>query len=139
LVAELARRFQARERQEIGRVSQIVALVTHDGCQVNALVGHFGESRAAPCGHCTHCLAGRRQQLPERPPRSPLSAALDLAAIRTLCGDQPAALAGPRELARLLCGLGSPALTRARLTRHPLFGAAEDRPFAEVLAWCAAR
>jgi ATP-dependent DNA helicase RecQ len=137
LVAELARRFQARERQEIGRVSQILALVTHDGCQVNALVGHFGESRAAPCGHCSRCLAGRRQQLPERPPRSPLPAALDLAAIRALGGDHPLALAGPRELARFLCGLGSPALTRARLTRHALFGAAEDRPFAEVFAWCA--
>ena len=138
LVAELARRFEARERQEIARVAQILALITHDGCQVNALVGHFGESRAAPCGHCTHCLTGRPQLLPGPPPRRPLSAELDLAALRALCADQPAALAGPRQLARLLCGLGSPALTRARLTRHPLFGAAEDRPFAEVLAWCAA-
>jgi ATP-dependent DNA helicase RecQ len=138
LVAELARRFEARERQEIGRVAQILALVTHDGCQVNALVAHFGEARAAPCGHCTHCLTGRRQLLPQQPPRPPLSAELDLAAIRALCADQPVALAGPRQLARLLCGLGSPALTRARLTRHALFGAAEHRPFAEVLAWCAA-
>jgi ATP-dependent DNA helicase RecQ len=137
LVGELARRFQARERQEIGRVSQILALVTHDGCQVNALVGHFGESRAAPCGHCTHCLAGGRQVLPERPRRPPLSAELDPAAIRALCRDQPVALAGARQLARCLCGLGSPALTRARLTRHPLFGVTEDRPFAEVLEWCA--
>ena len=137
LVAELARRFQAREGQEIGRVGQILALVTQDGCQVNALVGHFGESRSAPCGHCTYCLAGAPQVLAPSPAPPPLGATLDLAAIRGLCADQPGALAGPRQLARLLCGLGSPALTRARLTRHPLFAAAEDRPFAEVLAWCA--
>jgi len=80
-------------------------------------------------------LAILRGKLDQAPP--PLGATLDLAAVRGLCADQPGALAGPRQLARLLCGLGSPALTRARLTRHPLFAAAEDRPFAEVLAWCA--
>jgi len=36
----------------------------------------------------------------------------------------------------LLCGLSSPALTRAKLSRHRLFGALEERPFQEVLAWC---
>jgi ATP-dependent DNA helicase RecQ len=136
LVAELGRRFEARERQEIGRVRRTVALVTHDGCQVNALVGYFGETRARPCGHCTHCLTGRPQTLPEAPARPALPARLDVAAIRALCGAQPEALGSPRQLARFLCGMSSPALGRARLGRHPLFGAVEDRPFAEVLDWC---
>jgi ATP-dependent DNA helicase RecQ len=39
-------------------------------------------------------------------------------------------------VARFLCGMGSPAVSRARLTRHPLFGAVEDRPFADILSWC---
>jgi ATP-dependent DNA helicase RecQ len=47
------------------------------------------------------------------------------------------ALADARQRARFLCGMSSPALTRARLSRHPLFGCAEDRPFAVVLDWCA--
>ena len=136
LVAELVRRFETRERQELGRLRQTLALVTHDGCQVNALVGHFGERRAAPCGHCTHCLRGQPQVLPGSRPRPPLSAEVDEAALRALCGDQPVALGGPRQLARFLCGMGSPALSRARLTRHALFGVLEARPFGEVLAWC---
>ena len=47
LVAELSRRFVTRERQEIGRVAQVLELVTRDDCQVNALVGYFGEVRSA--------------------------------------------------------------------------------------------
>jgi ATP-dependent DNA helicase RecQ len=136
LVNELARRFETRERQEVGRVRKTLALVTCDGCQVNALVGYFGETRALPCGHCTRCLTGQRQVLPELPAPPVLAARLDVAAIRALSADQPAALGGPRQVARFLCGMGSPAVSRARLTRHPLFGAVEDRPFADILSWC---
>ena len=135
LSAELERRFQARERQEIARVGQVLALVTADRCQVNALVGHFGEVRAAPCGHCTFCLTGAPPSLPAGRPAPPLPAGLDVAALGALRADHPAALGVARQVARFLCGLGSPALTRARLTRHPLFGVLEDRRFPEVLAW----
>ena len=51
----------------------------------------------------------------------------------------PAALGKPRQQARFLCGLSSPAVISARLSRHPLFGALEPYPFKEVLAWCAGR
>jgi ATP-dependent DNA helicase RecQ len=114
----------------------MLALVTRDGCQVNALVGYFGETRAEPCGHCSHCLTGHAQVLPPSPPRPTLPAVIDAAAISALARDQPAALGSARQLARFLCGMSSPGLTRARLTRHPLFGTAQERPFAEVLAWC---
>jgi ATP-dependent DNA helicase RecQ len=136
LASELGRRFETRERQELGRIRTTLALVTHDGCQVNALVGYFGETRATPCGHCTHCLTGRAQMLPEVPPRAALPGDLDVGALRALRGDQPVALGGARQVARFLCGMTSPSSSRARLTRHPLFGAVEDRPFAQVLAWC---
>jgi ATP-dependent DNA helicase RecQ len=46
-------------------------------------------------------------------------------------------LGHPRQAARFLCGLSSPALTKAKLTRHGLFGVFEERRFADVLAWCA--
>jgi ATP-dependent DNA helicase RecQ len=136
LVGELTRRFEARERQEIARLGKTLALVSHDGCQVNALVGYFGETRAQPCGHCTHCLTGQRQVLPEPPPRPTWAAEVDVVAIQALRAEQPVALGSPRQLTRFLCGMSSPGLSRARLTRHSLFGGAEDRPFAEVLAWC---
>jgi ATP-dependent DNA helicase RecQ len=137
LAKELAVRFETRERGEIGRLRRTLALVTHDGCQVNALVGYFGETRPGPCGHCTHCLTGRSQQLPAGTPRPALPVGLDVAALAALRGAQPVALGNPRQVARFLCGLGSPGLSRARLTRHPLFGALEDRPFVDVLDWCA--
>jgi ATP-dependent DNA helicase RecQ len=137
LVADLVRRFDTREAQEIARLHRVLALVTHAGCQVNALVGYFGENRPEPCGHCSYCQSGRAPALPPPPDRPAFPADLDLAAFRLLCADQPVALADARQRARFLCGMTSPALTRARLGRHPLFGAAEDRPFATVLDWCA--
>jgi ATP-dependent DNA helicase RecQ len=47
--------------------------------------------------------------------------------------ERHAALKTPRQLARFLCGITSPAVTRARLGRHDAFGLLESRPFAEVL------
>jgi len=136
LAGELARRFEARERSELARLQGVLDLVGRDGCQVNALIGYFGETRTERCGHCTHCLTGRRQLLAPPAARPPLREELDAAALAALARDQPAALGNPRQLARFLCGMSSPGLTRARLTRHALFGAAQDRPFAEVLGWC---
>jgi ATP-dependent DNA helicase RecQ len=118
-------------------VAQVVDLVTHPGCQVNALVGHFGEVRPAPCGHCTFCLTGAPQRLPRASDPPPLPAGLDVAALETLRDQHPTALGHPRQAARFLCGLTSPATSRARLTHHPLFGALEHRRFDHVLAWCA--
>ena len=61
----LAERFDRREQSEAERIERVVALVEHDGCQVQALVGYFGEARTEPCGHCTFCLTGQAQVLPE--------------------------------------------------------------------------
>jgi ATP-dependent DNA helicase RecQ len=135
LTAELLERCLRREQHEVSRVQQVLDLVSQDGCQTNALVGYFGEAREQPCGHCTYCRSGRRQALP--PPRElpPLPAGLDVAELHFCRDAYPEALGEPRQAARFLCGLTSPALTRAKLTRHPLFGALEERRFAEVLGW----
>ena len=60
---------------------------------------------------------------------------MDVAAFVELCVAHPAQLGEPRQQARFLCGLSSPAVTSARLSRHALFGALEPYPFSEVLAW----
>ena len=44
-------------------------------------------------------------------------------------------LRDPRSLARFLCGVTSPGITRARLSRHALFGALEHIPFKQVEDW----
>jgi ATP-dependent DNA helicase RecQ len=36
-------------------------------------------------------------------------------------------------LARFLCGIASPAATRAQLNRHPDFGALSEFPFQKIL------
>ena len=136
LVRELCGRFRTREERELERLHRMLALVTHDGCLVNELVGYFGEVREAPCGHCSFCETGRAQALPEASrERASRPAGLDLAGLNALRAEHPAALGEPRQAARFLCGLSSPALTRAKLSRHPWFGALEDRRFADVLGW----
>jgi ATP-dependent DNA helicase RecQ len=136
LLATLGDRFARREQAEVERIARVVALVTHEGCQVNALVGYFGEVRLEPCGHCTFCLTGEAQRLPETEAQPPLAAEVDSDALAALVSAHPGALGAARQQARFLCGITSPATTRAKLTRDDLFGVAAGRRFDDVLAWC---
>ena len=136
LTSELVRRFARREAQEVARIGQVLDFVTLAGCQPNALAAHFGEMRSAPCGRCSFCRSGRALELPPLPRLPPLPSGLDVAALGALRATHPSALSEPRQVARFLCGLSSPALARARLGKHALAGVCEARPFAEVLAWC---
>jgi ATP-dependent DNA helicase RecQ len=136
---DLLARFQRSETAEIERIAMVGELVTRDACQTNYLLSYFGEAHDVPCGHCTWCETARATAFPPLPPPHPIEALIDEHAFRRLCDTQPVALATPRRRARFLCGLTSPAFTSAKLSRHALFGALEDRRFAEVLAWCESR
>jgi ATP-dependent DNA helicase RecQ len=138
LVDRLAERFDRREHAETERIQRVVSLVTHDGCQVNELVGYFGDVRDQPCGHCSFCLDGVAQRLPPSAAVPPVGEVVDERALAALATAHPEALETPRQRARFLCGITSPATTRAKLTRQPTFGSLADRRFAEVLAWCEA-
>jgi ATP-dependent DNA helicase RecQ len=138
LTGELEARFVQREVGEVERIGQVVELVERDGCQTNVLLEYFGEARNEPCGHCTWCETRVPTRFPALPKRPPVDRSIDVGAFRALCAAQSAALGTPRRRARFLCGLATPALTQAKLTRNPLFGSLEDRRFAEVLAWCEA-
>jgi ATP-dependent DNA helicase RecQ len=136
LTRKLTLRFQSREEQEIRRVAQVLGLITHPGCQTNALVAYFGEIRPQPCGHCGFCLTGRPQELPESRTPERIPARLDIHAFCELRSANRGALGDSRQAARFLCGLSSPALTKARLSRHEFFGIFEEYRFADVLVWC---
>jgi ATP-dependent DNA helicase RecQ len=138
LLERLLERFARRERAETERIEKVLALVTHAGCQVRSLVRYFGESRAEPCGHCSYCLTGRAQQLPEAEAKPPIETVVDSQALAALRAGNPDAVGAPRQQARFLSGITSPATTRAKLTRDPLFGSLAERRFADVLAWCEA-
>jgi ATP-dependent DNA helicase RecQ len=53
--------------------------------------------------------------------------------VPALRSEDHAVLANPRQLARFLCGLSSPATSHARLTKDPRFGALADVPFRVVM------
>ncbi len=132
----LAGRSERREQVEGERVERVVALVTNDGCQVNALVAYFGEEREEPCGHCSFCLGQMVRALPPSEPLPEIASLVDARALGALLAAHPGALAEPRQAARFLCGLPSPAVSRAKLTRDPLYGALAEHRFPTVLHWC---
>ena len=136
LMDELARRFAKREGADVARIQQVLDLVKSDGCQSAALARHFGEILEEPCGRCTVCRDGKVELLAPAPAAPPLPHGFDAGAFDALRSAQRSALGHPRQAARFLCGLTSPATTRAKLSRHPLFGALAARRFGEVLAWC---
>jgi ATP-dependent DNA helicase RecQ len=57
--------------------------------------------------------------------------------LHDLLAERNAALASPRQVARFLCGLASPATTRAKLRAHPMYGLLGATPFHDVLALAA--
>ena len=131
----LAARFEEIERNDVERLESVVAFVEGDGCHTARLVGYFGEPFDGRCGHCTYCRTGEAVVLPAPVARPEYPEASRIA---RLTAEHAAVFAEPRALARFLCGLTSPALTAARLTRHELFGSMETADFREVLAWASA-
>jgi len=132
LCEDLGERFRRREEQDVARVRGMLDFAEHDGCLTQYLLAYFGENRDA-CGHCGRCEGEPARALP--PARYTPPGASDLDALRRLKAEGHAALAAPRQLVRFLCGLGSPATTRARLRAHPMFGRFASVPFHEVMAF----
>ncbi|HPE05855.1 MAG TPA: RecQ family ATP-dependent DNA helicase, partial [Thauera sp.] len=91
-----------------------------------------GEILPQPCGQCTGCQ-GLAASVCERGTSAiPETLAVELGALRAGTGQ---ALASPRAVARLLCGLPSPSLTRARLASHTLCGRCAEVPSEQVMQW----
>jgi ATP-dependent DNA helicase RecQ len=122
-------RFAELEGAEIRRLKGVVAFIEGEGCHTGRLVGYFGEVLPRPCGHCTGCT-GARVTLPPPVRRAGWP---DSAALAALVDQHPDVFPEARAVARFLCGIRSPATTKARLGRHPLFGSLVDAPFPEVL------
>ena len=131
LVSTLVERFSEREAHDIARVGSVVAMAEHDGCLTRHLLAYFGEQRD-DCGHCSRCAGQRSQPLPAT--SHPEITPSDEKKIRRLIAIGHEALATPRQVTRFLCGLTSPATSRARLRGRADFGMLDQTPFAEVLA-----
>ncbi len=128
LAESLHARSVGRQRQEIARLGQVVKLAEHPGCQVALLCQYFGEKRGEPCGHCTRCLGHDRAATPPDRIAPPLDETIFARSLAVQRENLPV-LADPVVMARWLCGIASPALTKSKLSSHPLFGALGQHSF----------
>lgn len=136
--AEVARRvmtvFAEQERRALERLRQVADFAVAPGCLTRRLLRHFGEKTTARCGHCESCLNPRRHPRVLPPGEPPEWTPAETAAVQALARERHPALRAARQIARFLCGVASPAATRARLYRREDFGLLARFPFREVLA-----
>ena len=132
LADQLHRYILKRETAEIDRLQQVLDLAGRDGCQTSALAAHFGEELGGPCGHCSWCRSGRTH-IPRRKSADMNTDLREQVAQAVVAAK--GVLDEPRSLTRLLCGVPSPRLGRAKLGKHPLAGALVRTPFRQVLEW----
>jgi ATP-dependent DNA helicase RecQ len=130
LAGAMAGSFKAREASDLARLEQVLALSSTKVCLTKVLLKHFGEKMEEPCGHCDRCRGIAPSKLKIAKPRKATSS--ELGEIRALLDQKNAALGTPRQMARFLCGMSSPASMRARLYRHDAYGMLSDLPFGEV-------
>ena len=135
LADQLFQRMHKRETAEIKRLNQVVDLINGETCQTNTLAKYFSEKREQACGHCSWCLQGQVQMSERAKQDIPIH--LKETVSRYLTEEPKAAeiLHTPRPLARFLCGITSPVLTRGKLTHHGLFGLLTDISFEKVIIW----
>jgi ATP-dependent DNA helicase RecQ len=132
LTQALAERFARREQQDLARLAKVIEFAVHPACRTAYLLHYFGESLEGGCGHCDICAGDAPASLPAMTARELIAGELET--IRRLKAARHPALATPRQLARFLCGINSPAATRAKLrTTQGGFGVLADVPFAGVL------
>jgi len=120
-----------REKNEVRRTAQVVELAQAIECQAELLSQHFGQPLEHPCGECSFCQREGPFELPSIDVPQLPPATIDT--VKALVAEHPAALDCSRSAARFLCGLTSPALTRAKLSRHEIFGKHNSIPFSNVM------
>ena len=132
LTKEMAASFEAHEQMEIERIHRMLDYAGGERCLTGNLLDYFGET-IEDCGHCSICQGEAPGELPTRK-RADIDAG-DLSGFEALVESNPTALGRPRQQARFLCGLSSPAVSAVRgLRGNLLFGRCAEVPFAEVLA-----
>lgn len=119
-----------REEREIDRLQQVLDWIGLDQCQTSALCERFDKALEDACGHCSFCETQKPVMVDE-----PLVGAVPDKVLRAavkLQKSMPEVLATPADVARVLCGLSSPAISKAKLVKHDLFGSCAEIAFASV-------
>jgi ATP-dependent DNA helicase RecQ len=126
--------FLEHEQMEIRRIQNMLDYAQHDGCLTGYLLNYFGET-LDKCGHCGICLGDSPAKVKKRVNEEIKN--YDVDKLSGLIQEYPKALSHPRQQARFLCGLNSPAVSAAKTLRaNPVFGSLAQVPFATVLKYC---
>ncbi|MEE9354256.1 MAG: ATP-dependent DNA helicase RecQ [Methylococcaceae bacterium] len=134
LAEQMYLRIIKREAAEISRLQQVLEFVEMDSCQTTMLAAHFDEVLKQNCGHCAFCNSGKTT-LPDRKAQA-IPENLREKIMQLINQDETAQiLKNPHILARFLCGVTSPHLSKAKLTKHSLFSVLENVPFKQVQEW----
>ncbi|HQY89036.1 MAG TPA: RecQ family ATP-dependent DNA helicase, partial [Tepidisphaeraceae bacterium] len=130
LIDDLETKFVDREMRDIDRLESVLRLADEGNCIANQLSEYFGERLSKPCGSCSVCRGEHRALI--TPTATPQFGERESAMIEELRELNSPALSSSRQITRFLCGIGSPAVARARLGKHRLFGALSEAPFEDV-------
>ena len=123
--------FAQREQRDILRIRSLLEFANNPACLSWQLMQYFGELTNVSCGICSHC-----RQVSCDPVSAPRPIPLTEAQqqlMATVKQERHNALSQPRQLARFLCGLPSPATSRSSLKNHPGFGALAEVSFPVIL------
>ncbi|KAF5120838.1 ATP-dependent DNA helicase RecQ [Metarhizium anisopliae] len=126
LVDNLHTALSRREEDTLRRTKQVEDFITGDKCLALALASHFGmglPDGKPKCGHCTHCLTGRRTAMPPRPTKK-----VDMIGIKRIL-DACNVRDDPRLLARIAFGIKSPRVTQLKMDKHEVFMSLADHDF----------
>lgn len=135
----LEEHFDRLEQSQLGRVDEVLTWCRSRVCLARQLEVHFGGEEgcsATTCGQCSACQPNQGF-MPERLPDStePDLDMEEVRLLRELVDENHAALRQPRQMARFLAGLASPASRAARLTGDQRFGCLSAVPFEVILAY----
>ncbi|KAI1134234.1 ATP-dependent DNA helicase [Hypoxylon sp. FL0543] len=122
--------MEFREKDALRRTQQVADLITADRCFALALAEHFGmglPGSMTRCGHCTHCLTGKRLVLAPK-----LTPPVDIDGIERIL-DACNVRDDPRFLARVAFGIKSPRVFQLKLQLDPVFGSLADHDFESLL------
>lgn len=131
LAKALSEDAKNREKREVQRLQEVVEWITLGQCQTSALCARFDQALDKDCGHCGYCENKIAVKMNE--PKDDTVPDAVITAGLSLQKEHPAVLTSITDVAKVLCGLSSPALSKARLGKHDLFGSCSTIAFATVL------
>lgn len=130
VVEPLFAQVTRREERELSRLNQVMELIEQNACQVAQLCGYFGETLPGNCEHCSWCEDQSAAQMPGR--HGADLNEVERRLIQQIAEQLKTTFPDVHQITRVLCGLSSPALSKARLQSNPAFGKLEDIPYRSV-------